>query len=125
MTKTAPTNHDDIIDSRDIIERIETLEDERDNMPKGWAASDDEVKELQVLQALAKEGSDYAPDWEYGEALVRDSHFVEYAQELLTDCGCLPEDIPHYVHIDWEGTARDVRMDYTAIDFDGITYWIR
>jgi hypothetical protein len=29
------------------------------------------------------------------------------------------------VEIDWEATARNVRTDYTAVDFDGVTYWIR
>jgi hypothetical protein len=27
--------------------------------------------------------------------------------------------------IDWDQAAKELRMDYTAVDFDGITYWIR
>ena len=36
-----------------------------------------------------------------------------FTQELLEDTGDLPEDLPGYIHIDWEGTARDIMMDYT------------
>lgn len=27
--------------------------------------------------------------------------------------------------IDWERAAEELRMDYTAVDFDGVTYWVR
>ena len=27
--------------------------------------------------------------------------------------------------IDWAQAARELRMDYTSVDFDGVTYWIR
>lgn len=36
----------------------------------------------------------------------------EFTQQLLEDCGDIPENLPAYIHIDWEGTARDIMMDY-------------
>lgn len=36
----------------------------------------------------------------------------EFVEQLLTETGCIPENMPNYVHIDWESTARDVMMDY-------------
>ena len=27
--------------------------------------------------------------------------------------------------IDWDEAARQLQMDYSAIDFDGVIYWIR
>ena len=118
MTKTI-SNCDDIIDSRDIIERIEELEadDERDE-----ADSD----ELTTLQEFAKEGEDYAEDWAHGATLIRDSYFETYAEELATDCCEMPSDNswPMYC-IDWEWAARDLQIDYTQIEFDGVTYWVR
>jgi antirestriction protein len=36
----------------------------------------------------------------------------DFVQELLEDCGDIPSDLPHYIHIDWKGTARDIMMDY-------------
>lgn len=40
----------------------------------------------------------------------------EFVQELVEDCGDIPKDLPAYIHIDWEGTARDVMMDYSEQD---------
>lgn len=40
----------------------------------------------------------------------------DFTQELLESCGDIPKDIPAYVYIDWESTARDIMMDYFEID---------
>lgn len=118
MVKTIPTNSDDVIDSREIIERIEDLEadEERD---------EDEQEELETLLALASEGEQSA-DWNYGETLIRDSYFEEYAQELAEDIGAIAGDNawPLYC-IDWERAARELQQDYMSVDFGGVDYWIR
>lgn len=112
------TKYDDLIDSRDIIARIEFLDSDD--------IDDDEREELASLRELADQGRAIATDWEYGECLIRDSYFVTYAQELAEDCCDVPisNSWPHYC-IDWEYAARDLKMDYTPIEFSGITYWIR
>ena len=117
-TKTVD-NFDDIIDSRDVIERIEELQNDE-------ARTDDETAELQALQALQDEAQHYCEDWKYGAALIRDSYFVTYAQELADDIGAIPKDAGWpCTCIDWEQAARELRMDYTRVEFDGITYWVR
>lgn len=156
MTTREISNSDDIIDSRDVIARIEELEAERESLAdalteaqealtfpsepdareafeetanmarealKDW--DNDNGAELAALKSLAAEAEGYAPDWTYGETLIRDSYFVDYCEELLKDIGDLPKDIPHYIEIDWEKTARNIQVDYTSVDFDGITYWVR
>jgi antirestriction protein len=40
----------------------------------------------------------------------------DFVQQLLEDCGDMPKDLPAYIHIDWESTARDIMMDYFEID---------
>lgn len=40
----------------------------------------------------------------------------DFVQQLLEDCGDLPKDLPPYIYIDWERTARDVMMDYSEDD---------
>jgi len=40
----------------------------------------------------------------------------DFTQELLEDTGGLPKDLPAYIYIDWESTARDIMMDYTEED---------
>ena len=36
-----------------------------------------------------------------------------FTQELLEEVGDIPQDLPTYVHIDWEATARDIMYDYS------------
>lgn len=40
----------------------------------------------------------------------------DFVQQLLEDCGSLPKNLPAYIYIDWEATARDVMMDYFEIE---------
>ncbi len=131
-----PTNTDDVIDSRDVIEALVDLAKlhqagpvELDGEFDGKDANEIDQDSLFYLEStlveLAKQGEDYAADWEYGETLVRDSYFQEYAQELCDASGEILKDFPYYIVIDWEATARNIQQDYTSIDFDGVTYWVR
>ena len=129
MTKEI-TNSDDIIDSRDVIERVEELEDElvdaMEDEGTTLETANDIADELKPLKALAKEASEYASDWQYGEALIRDSYFEDYAQELADDIGAIPDGYTWPTScIDWKAAARDLQVDYTEVDFDGVSYWIR
>ena len=116
----------DIIDLRDIIARVEELDPEYSDIK----LTDDEAKELAELQAILDDlkgnGGDeqFRGDW-YPVTLIRDSHFTDYAREMLEDCGTIPRDLPSWVEIDWEATARNIRVDYTPTDIDGVTYWYR
>lgn len=132
------SNTEDILDSRDIIERIEELESLRDDLEiedsergnmdnpiwKEWEESS-EAEELKVLLALQSEGEG-SPDWSYGETLIRDSYFEEYAQELAEETGAIDRNSrwPNNC-IDWERAAQELQYDYFTIDFDGVDYWIR
>ena len=119
----AVDKYQDILDSRDIIARITELEQWAEESPED--VSDGEREELVILTALVEEASG-SPDWEYGETLIRDSYFREYAKQLADDIGAVPDDTRWpLTHIDWEAAARELRYDYFAVDFDGVTYWIR
>jgi len=86
----------------------------------------EEAEELAALKALVEQASGYAADWEHGETLIRDSYFETYAQELAEDIGAINSEAtwPNNC-IDWEQAARELRMDYTSVSFDGVDYWIR
>jgi len=115
------SNSDDVIDSRDVIARIEELEGM--GIDKNLALKD--LDELNALRALQEEAEGYAPDWQHGATLIRDSYFEDYCEELCKDIGALPQDIPSYIEIDWAATAENLKVDYTSADFDGVTYWVR
>lgn len=123
------SNTDDVIDSRDVIKRIEALEaaplgnSDYDGRP----LTEQEANELVTLKALASEAADYAPDWEYGETLIRDSYFTDYARELADELGMTADSTIQwpFTCIDWDQAARELRMDYTAVQFGDVTYWVR
>lgn len=134
---TEITKYDDVIDSRDVIARIEELENERSELVDAveeagtndavveWDNSD-EAHELATLRALADEAEGYSGDWKYGATLVRDSYFETYAQEFAEEIGAIPDNAQWpCTCIDWEQAARELQMDYTSVEFDGVTYWVR
>ena len=109
---------DDIIDVRDIIARVEELEE---------AQEAGELTDLEgILDALKGYGGDeqWRGDW-YPVTLIHHAHFVVYARELLEDCGTIPKDLPHWVHIDWEATASEMLADYSEVSIKGRTYFYR
>ena len=123
MSKTLPQpidNSADVIDIRDVFARIDYL--------AGDPHPDDELTALRALvEECAGNGGDEERDgiW-YPVTLIRDSYFQEYAQELADECGLINREVSWpYTCIDWDKAARELRMDYTAIDFDCVTYWIR
>lgn len=143
MHKTTIENTEDIIDSRDIIARIEELENERDDytapnkdgyqtmIGADWAADNPEdAAELAALLALAQEAED-SPDWIHGETLIRRSYFVDYIAELIDDCYEMPKEMnsgqwPYrHMTMDYEAAANEAEQDYMTVDFDGVEYLIR
>ena len=89
-----------------------------DELAKTEELDTDEEKELEELEALQDEIS----GWRDGVCLIPECDFTEYCQEMLEDCGDIPKEIPHYIVIDWEATADNIREDYSTIDYQGETY---
>jgi antirestriction protein len=77
-----------------------------------WLALDDDDKE--ILEAYVDCMGVHATIDEARDAFVGqyDSD-IDFTMELLESCGDIPKDLPSYIHIDWEGTARDIMMDYS------------
>ena len=107
-------NSEDIIDLRDVVARVERLrvyEDQTD---------EEEQAELAALLELLEDCGGGVED---EPTLIRESYFEEYAQQLAEDLGYMPRDL-HWPFdcIDWEKAAQALRFDYSAVDFDGVTY---
>jgi hypothetical protein len=142
MVRTV-SNSSDIIDSGHVIIRIAELESELQATYNGEVAVGDydgslsfedwlnaqrcntDVTDYQALLSLQEEAEGYCEDWLHGEALIRESYFTEYCRELCADIGDLPRDLPSYIVIDWDATADNLRVDYTEVEFDGVTYLVR
>lgn len=131
------SNSEDTLDVRDIIARVEELREAREafeeSEPSGiqWATLElDDAEELATLEELLSDLCGYGGDeqWEgdwYPVTLVRDSYFQDYAQELAEDCGFACGNEWPARCIDWEQAARELQMDYSTVEFDGVTYWYR
>jgi len=117
------SNTDDCIDVRDVIARFEELESDENR-------TEEETEEFNHLQGLLDElkgnggDEDWRGDW-YPVTLIHETYFVDYCEELLKDIGDLPKDIPWYIEIDWEKTAKHLKADYAECDFDGQSYYYR
>lgn len=123
----------DIIDVRDIISRIEELENEmQGEIPDGTTWADTEqAEELATLTAIMEDlkgnGGDeqWRGDW-YPVTLIRDSYFRGYAQDLADDCGLIDHTAGWPMNcIDWDKAARELQYDYTSTEIAGVTYWYR
>ena len=134
------SNFDTMIDVRDLIEQYEALETElmdsylehatNEQSFNQWVATtegNEELKELAtILDELKGSGGDeqWRGDW-YPITLIADSYFVDYCEELVSDIGDMPREIPSYIEIDWEATANNIKLDYSEIEIDGDTYYFR
>lgn len=159
MHLNIPTNCDDVIDSRDVEDSLDVLRDEiHDSIEEAGLDPDDfpldDARDYRQgipieLARLIKEGAideetwdtfmtllelqaegEGAPEWPYGEALIRDSYFQTYAMDLAEDLGLINTmnrgvSTWPFNHIDWRAAAEELKVDYMDLDFDGITYWIR
>lgn len=113
------SNMDDVIDSRDIIERIDELTDECESSYLDY----DDYTELCTLSDIAEDCKQYANEWQYGEQLIRRSYFEDYMDELMEDTYPLPKNMPFWMSIKLDYNA--LKQDYSSVDFDGVEYLIR
>jgi hypothetical protein len=143
MRRNEISNSDSVIDSRDVISRIDELEAERDDARGEWDGEsltdkpdalteweEDFGDELRALLKLQEE-AEGSPDWTHGETLIRDSHFTDYIEQLIDDCYELPKELTsgqwpwRHIQVDFEAAAEEAKYDYMSVDFDGVEYWIR
>jgi hypothetical protein len=115
----------DIIDVRDIIARIEELENTEDGVVV--APHDVEYRALcAIMDDLKGYGGDeqWRGDW-YPLTLIRDHHFTEYAQELAEEIGAVDADAkwPNNC-IDWDQAARELQTDYSSVEIAHDGRWV-
>lgn len=155
MKTKAIDGTEQVYDSRDIIERIEYLEQsgidsdestrleelskrgdltddeasEREGL-EARALDSDDAAELDALRTLADECEGYA-DWKYGEQLIAVDYFVSYIEELINDCYEMPKDMNsgewpwRHMSIDYAAAAKDAEQDYALVTLMGRDFFIR
>jgi DNA repair exonuclease SbcCD ATPase subunit len=101
-------------------DEIEAAQDDVDSAENDFDA--DERKELEELRSLSEE---VGSEWRHGVTLIPESEFEDYCQELVSDIGDLPRDLPGYIVIDWGATANNLRADYSSTTYQGEDYLYR
>lgn len=124
-------NTQEILDSRNVIERFQELEDilEAAGEPEATDAEREEwadvAEEHTALAAFVAQGEDYE-EWTDGATLVHEEYFESYAKELAEETGIIDSSHALYTYVDWESWADGLKEDdYEAINFDGVDYYIR
>ena len=104
----------DVIDSRNLLEELKTL-DKIDDL--------DRIAEIEEL--IEEVGRD---NFEMGVTFIRENYWLQYCEDTAYDFvyldGRLDNNPIHY-HIDWQGWADAVAMDYSQTEFNGDDYYWR
>lgn len=105
----------DIIAARDYLAGLPSL-------------SPEEGDEIGELNRLIAEGENTITDWENGATLIRDSAFLEFAQEwadTIADSRAEKESRDRWPGscIDWDRAAKELRTDYYLFQINGVTFW--
>jgi len=149
------TNSQDVIDSRDIIARIDELETDEGILQDAIIEAEEALESSEGARAEMQAGKELTEaretlidfneeneaeldnlkaiaeqcenyaDWKYGEALINEMYFTEYCMDMLKDTGYLPDNLPSWIAIDEDQTAENMKDDYMTVDFDGTDYYMR
>ena len=119
------------VDVRDIIERVEELENTVPPAEESDGDDNEDREELAtlvgILDDLKGNGGDeqWRGDW-YPTTLIRETYFEDYARELAEDIGAIDKNAAWPArHIDWEAAAQELLQDYQETDIEGTTYYYR
>ena len=91
-----------------------------------WDGQEEHDNLKSLLEDLAGSGGD--EKWEgswYPITLVADSHFEDFARDEAEQLGLIKDQSWPCNCIDWERAARELQMDYSAVEWGGNTFWYR
>ncbi len=79
----------------------------------------DELEEIEFIEG-------YCPDFLYGETLIPELEFEDYAREFAYEVGAIENSANWpYTCIDWERAASELAMDYSLVKYRGSWYYVR
>ena len=132
--------HADVLDSRDIIDRLEEVTNELDEIEEYCDDNDirydehddynsihDEFRELEEVRAECQ----HIGDWEHGTTLINERYFTDYIKEMVEDCYEVPDHMMtgewpwSHMEMDWDSAAEEAKMDYSSVDIAGTTFYVR
>ena len=120
-------NEEDYDDKQnDIDNKLEEISDKESEIQECEFEYNRYAEELEELEALKEEISNNSDEgFEYGIQLIHEDDIEDYFHELLIDCGYIPKDMPSWIEIDWSATYNNMKQDYSEIELNGNTFYIR
>jgi DNA repair exonuclease SbcCD ATPase subunit len=120
-----PTDGTDDVDVEDLEREVEAAQDRLNASIADFGA--EEEKELEKLEDLKNEiGESRGKISEDNGPFIHENDFQDYAKELAEDIGAIPNDVSWPCDcIDWEYAARELQVDYSAVEWDGVSYYYR
>lgn len=119
---TADFGNSEVIDSRDIIQRLEELRESSETPA--------EKQELAALEKLNKQCEDIT-DWEHGRPIIRNTYFTTYIKELIHDVfewppkGINIKEWPYkHMVLDYNAAAKEALADYETVTFMGRRWFV-
>ena len=105
------------------LEQIAEKENEVQECEVKYGRYSEELEELEALKDEISENSDEG--FEYGIQLIHENDIDDYLHELLLDCGYIPKDMPSWIEIDWQATYDNMKQDYSELELNGNTFYVR
>ena len=120
-------NEDDYADKQnDIDSKLEEIADKENEIQDCEFEYNRYAEELEELEALKEEISNNSDEgFEYHIQLIHENDIDDYLHELLIDCGYIRKDMPSWIEIDWSATYNNMKQDYSEIELNGNTFYIR
>ena len=112
-----PENIDEVV--KDLEDEIEALEDQGD---ENLTADEIETltEDLNQLTAFRDDVRSYSA---YSN-LISEHYFEEFAKDMANDLDLISSDTTWpFTCIDWDQATRELQQDYTAIEFQGVTFY--
>ena len=120
-------NEDDYTDKQnDTYNKLEEIADKENEIQDCEFEYNRYSEEFAGLKDLKEEiESNSDEGFEYGIQLIHESDIDDYLYELLVYCGYLPKELPDWIKIDWQATYDNMKQDYSEIELNGNTFYVR
>ena len=110
-------------DIDDKLEEISNKELEFQECEVEYNRYSEELEELESLKSEIENNSEEG--FEYGIQLIHENNIDDYLHELLIDCDYIPKDMPSWIEIDWDATYDNMKQDYSELEINGNTFYVR
>ena len=103
----------------ELFEDILFEEEEIESWKQDWQ------EEIDQITCIDEVEDEIGSEFDFGVTLIPEDDFTDYVKDLLKGCGYISDDLPTWIEIDWEATAKNVKQDYSELEYEGETYFYR